>query len=526
MPTWISEGRTLLREEMVVGLSASQSRFLQLTARQSNVEFQGQQINQARVALGNQSASYYQQMWGSSVPTPPAVDEFTKVVYSYNDGGVNNEITHVLAKQNGEYLVSVKSSYSDDFAIVKQGSNIVTRLMNLDENGQWIYDKIDKQKDYQYLRNSDYNTTAHMTRMLNHILPQGDYTTSNGDKFTIYPTGSTEGNGEVDTQDWGKHQDYLVLRDIYEQISSEPELVQKLVDLLYDTRVANPNNADRKNTPQDQELRSRFMDIVEGDICEFFTDGYMIGNTKLRQMGQWPDEEMRMQDPYLKTLDDDKLAKLLEDEVSRLDELNASSLKDKYTDDRYANPIANWTKPSDEGGNWMVRYVQNAGTGSWEPQFYREDELKGTRDNYRTLYDENGNSTSAINFYKVAQDVKEVDTMTGIPARLEYDGSGRYSSITINPGTELEQTFSLTTNTVKDEDAYNSAMNQYNFDKFEYDKMVSEVNLKTKLIQEQDRTLEMKLKQCDTEQRAIQTEMEAISKVVDKNVESTFKTFG
>ena len=37
-----------------MGLAATQTRFLQLTARKSNVEYKGQQINQQRTNLSNQ----------------------------------------------------------------------------------------------------------------------------------------------------------------------------------------------------------------------------------------------------------------------------------------------------------------------------------------------------------------------------------------------------------------------------------------------------------------------------------------
>ena len=36
---------------------------------------------------------------------------------------------------------------------------------------------------------------------------------------------------------------------------------------------------------------------------------------------------------------------------------------------------------------------------------------------------------------------------------------------------------------------------------------------------------ELRLKQLDTEQNALSTEMEAVKKVIKDNVESTFKTF-
>ena len=69
-------------------------------------------------------------------------------------------------------------------------------------------------------------------------------------------------------------------------------------------------------------------------------------------------------------------------------------------------------------------------------------------------------------------------------------------------------------------------MNQYMYDKAKYEKAVADINARTEIIQQEDRTLELRLRQLDTEQQALQTEMEAVAKVIDKNIESTFKTFG
>ena len=86
-------------------------------------------------------------------------------------------------------------------------------------------------------------------------------------------------------------------------------------------------------------------------------------------------------------------------------------------------------------------------------------------------------------------------------------------------------TYNLTCTTESDDAAYNQAMNQYYYDKAQYDQMVQNVNAKIEIIQVQDKNLELKLKQLDTEQNAIQTEMDAVKKVISKNVESSFKTF-
>ena len=60
----------------------------------------------------------------------------------------------------------------------------------------------------------------------------------------------------------------------------------------------------------------------------------------------------------------------------------------------------------------------------------------------------------------------------------------------------------------------------------QYDKMVQDINAKTSLIQQEDQQLELRLKQLDTEQNALATEIDAVSKVVKDNGEKSFKTFG
>ena len=110
-----------------MGMAASQARFLGLTARKTNVEFEGQQINQQRTTLSNQSANYYNQLLGMSVPVPPSVDDYTKTVYTFEDGALSNSISTMIAQQGGLYLISYTSSWTDDFAAVAAGQSIVTR---------------------------------------------------------------------------------------------------------------------------------------------------------------------------------------------------------------------------------------------------------------------------------------------------------------------------------------------------------------------------------------------------------------
>ena len=50
------------RGDTLMGMAATQARYLGLTARKTNTEYEGQQINQARTALANQSANLWNRM--------------------------------------------------------------------------------------------------------------------------------------------------------------------------------------------------------------------------------------------------------------------------------------------------------------------------------------------------------------------------------------------------------------------------------------------------------------------------------
>lgn len=341
-----------------MGMAASQARFLGLTARKTNVEYEGQQINQQRTTLANQTANYYNQLLGMTVPTPPSSADYTKTVYTFTDGNLSNSVTSLIAQQDGTYLVSFVSSWTNDFAPVSAGSAIVTK-----------------------------------------------------------------------------------------------------------------NDAGTE---------------------------YYIGSTQLRVLGQ-DLTAFKDKDPYLSTLSDDQITKLETEEKQYINLLN-----EKY---------------GTTGDEWYVRYVQNTSTNTWSPMFYRKEQVD------TAIYSDEGISQSNINVYTMGS-AQETEEVKGVTARLEKDTTGRYINITLYAGTDHEVTYALTTNTLTDQDAYDDAMNQYEYDKYQYDQSIQEINAKIEIIQAQDKNLELRLKQLDTEQDAISTEMDAVQKVIEKNTESTFKTFG
>ncbi len=86
-------------------MSASQVRYCMLQARKSDIEFQGQQINQQRTTLATQSAAYNTELLTLSVPTPPSTEEFTKTTYSYTYNGADYTIQGVNY-MNNDYTVT------------------------------------------------------------------------------------------------------------------------------------------------------------------------------------------------------------------------------------------------------------------------------------------------------------------------------------------------------------------------------------------------------------------------------------
>ena len=362
-----------------MGMAASQARFLGLTARKTNVEYEGQQINQQRTTLANQSANYYNNLLGMSVPTPPSVDSFTKTVYSFNDGALTNSITALIAQSEGLYTLSYLSQWEDDFTPVAAATSVVTK---------------------------------------------------NGDDYMVGAS---------------------TLRQMGEKIKRDPE--NKYVGV-----------------PQDE---------------------------------------------YLSSLSPEQLDKLEKEE-----EYYTKLLNGKYGKD---------------GEEWYVRYVQNTSTGTYSPYFYKKSDL----DAGVTAGKDGAEIISSVNCYKIGSATTTNEIKGVKDCRVEKDSTGRYISISIPERDENGETvrnedgsikyattYPLTTSTVTDQNAYDDAMNQYEYEKYQYDQSIQEINAKIEIIQAQDKNLELRLKQLDTEQAAIQTEMDAVQKVIEKNTESTFKTFG
>jgi prefoldin subunit 5 len=150
---------------------------------------------------------------------------------------------------------------------------------------------------------------------------------------------------------------------------------------------------------------------------------------------------------------------------------------------------------------------------------------------YTTYYD-------LANSYVNGEGINNIDNQAKLPvytadyvptrkeitekALLEVNNEGRFTTARFENDSVV---YKLNAEEIEDTVGYEDAMNQYDYDKAKYDKKVAEINAQTSLIQREDQDLELRLKQLDTEQNALNTEIDAVSKVVKDNVEKSFKTF-
>ena len=427
-----------------MGMAASQARFLGLTARKTNVEFEGQQINQQRTTLSNQSANYYNDLLGMSVPVPPSVDDYTKTVYTFEDGALTNQITAMIAQTDGSYIVSYTRQWKDDFSVVSASTSIVNTQDKVNgpyKVGSTTLRTIGEEIDFTYTENENGNYFQYL----------GNYILEEIEKPQSAPQSDVQWYSYEDEAGQTKYLTYNEKNDLW---SIE-------TNVIGNSWMSSPVSA--QNTPK------KVSKSYNGD------------------------------DEYLKTLSESQIENLMREEQEYLE-----MLKLKYGDDDY-----------------LVRYIKNSSTGEYVPYFYKQDDLE------QANYDDKGNSQSNINCYTIGSETKAEEVKAIEGCKLEKDSSGRYINITIpSADGQTEVTYALTTTTVTDQDAYEDAMNQYEFDKQEYDQAIDQINAKIEIIQAQDKNLELRLKQLDTEQDAIQTEMDAVQKVIEKNTESTFKTFG
>lgn len=361
-----------------MGMAASQARYLSLTARKTNTEYEGQQVNQQRTALANQSAGLFNQMLALEVPTPPMATDYSKTVYTFTDTSTSEQIS-----LDSIYKNPVKEGFAQETYTISGSTKKASVLSNTGN----IVSSGDSASRYHISLKED-NTSYQIS--VNGGTAMSIYGPKQYDGLTSYFAAADKAGGNTDESTYPKEGDYYF-------------------------KYTNPQTQVEYYIPATGPEMT-----VEDLIAQGEADG------------------------SLKTF----------------------SAQSYEKDDYFHIDDAIMTTASD-------------GTGRYDYiSFYPDD---------------------------------------------QYVGGSRESGQLVENAKRV--TCKLTQQTIQDDAAYDAAMETYTAKKSTYEKTVQDINSKTTIIQQQDKTLELHLDQLDTEQQAIQTEMDAVKKVIDKNIEETFKTF-
>ena len=153
--------------------------------------------------------------------------------------------------------------------------------------------------------------------------------------------------------------------------------------------------------------------------------------------------------------------------------------------------------------------------GSIKPHFIKQDEISQL-----------DKDEKIVSPYDYVADGTYTQTDTKKECQLEFDAtSGRITKVGIPDGKGQVSWIDVQAETVTDQNAYEDAFNDYEYEKNVYDKKQQEINAKTSIVQQQDKNLELKLTRLDNERNAVNTEIEAVKKVVSDNIEKSYKTF-
>ena len=141
---------------------------------------------------------------------------------------------------------------------------------------------------------------------------------------------------------------------------------------------------------------------------------------------------------------------------------------------------------------------------------------------------ENGNKYITPHDY--VQNGTYTETQRTSGCLMTFDSSGRITKIQIPTDYSSGVPTNYSTATLEavketDDAAYQDAYEKYKYKQYEYDKRQAEINAKMEIIQQEDRTLELRLQRLDTERQQITTELDALDKVIKDNIDKSYKTF-
>ena len=536
-----------------MGMSASQARYLALTARMNDIEYQGQQINQQRTTLSNQINELYNNLLDMSVPTPPSQTDFSKTVYSGTLGASNFTMGTVRPTGSDNYSIDLNVSMAgDSVSKTNKTKTLITNTPTLnysdaisEATSRVFYTK--EETTYQagsavttiptdsasMDKDIMIKTTVGEVNKLNPAPVIAGYADENQksiasleglDENTVIYVICNMANVQENADCAGlltKDEDSGSVTNVSEiagtstnTVITEPRPGYTKNDTDANTRVANLGFYTYDGEPG-ADTEPILITTVEG-LKE------AIKNNKVVKQNGNGDIELKNKDYASEGCE--FLVKN-GDSVTPLYTLNTEegknalaqcdvSLERIIAGLRHSFNISENDMSDDTLLSNFSVYVTKTDAGEYTPLFIRNNYYINLSYSYNNIpsyeYDPSGTytQTSPTDNCKLEFDATGRITRVGIP-----NNNGDYDWVDLQVATETDQV------------AYEEAMKNYNYEKIVYDKRQEEINLQTSIVQQQDKNLELKLTRLDNERTALNTELEAVKKVITDNIDKTYKTF-
>ena len=492
-----------------MGMSASQARLLSLQARQSNLEYQGQQINQERTILSQQATALYNSLLSMTVPTPPSTADYQTVQYTGTLGATEYTFDANSIKPNGDlYSITMQEKAHGDslqkntsIALVTKGENVTGfKGVELDP------------------------TTMSLTP--GEPAPTGNYVKdTTGSQYMVPITLTTNDDGTVSFPVQGGTY-FTESGGVFTENTGDPKSGVTYYELRSSASgdAAVQVAAEMGEPPTNENEEANYITretALSGEI--WIAEDGVVRPAKLSDFISDPSQPNFLKFDKTKTY------------VEKSDNANAQSYKVKGDIDGVTVGGKGVHRLTEEEKQTYGNAINNCGLKDANGEPYTvNDFLMYYDDKGAAVFvlesDVNDGNTNAITYSYVANGEYTKNT-TYDDVQLTFDPTnGRITEIAIPTYTDNGEisswtSISVAAETVTDEAAYEDAYNKYEYDTYLYDQKNKEINAKTEVIQQEDKNLELKLQRLDNERTQITTEIEAVEKVINDNIEASYKTF-
>ena len=451
-----------------MGMSATQARYTILTGRISDTEYEAQQVNQQRLNISNQMNAVYQSLCDMEVPTPPSKSdpEFSQTIYK--GMGADKYIT-IRPKASGLYTAT---------RVIPNGEIVVptgTKEVSINVNPS------------KFLIDADLKAS---------------------DGVAPNPGAYYEINNASDTSATKTPASSFVSGKMYALLS----------DSTGSNTVSGDELLNKCKNVKDMQTKTYVIDNGNGSYTKISGSNLntISGNTKIYELP----------DSYIEAFD----KAVVNTNIAASDEKSKGITVGGDPTMSMEAAVAKYGASGESNDAFLSSYraLQHSFPDTYNKEF-------------TVIISTDDKGTETFSFCKTAD--MEADARgegNGLTTVYEYT-HGEYEEpiaelsnddIHVDPSTGYLDTVTIDGDVIRlssekefDEDHYNDAVSKYDNDKALYDQEQNRLNHMTEIYQRQDKMLELKLTRLDSERNALNTELEAVKKVIQDSIDRGFKTF-